>query len=127
MRITFAFGLLLLVAACSTVPSVTPVEVSYTPVDKPDLILPDVDQITARKVDWIVITEDNFEEVVAALRARGESISFFAVTAEGYEALGINLANVQKLVKQQQSIIAAYERYQQDVEDAINESNNANQ
>ena len=127
MRITIAFGLLLFVAACSNVPSATPIEVSYTPVDKPNLILPDVDQITAREVDWIVITEDNFEEVVAELRARGESISFFAVTSEGYEALGINLANVQKLVKQQQSIIAAYKRYQQDVEDAINESNNANQ
>ena len=70
-----------------------------------------MESITAREVDWIVITEDNFEKVVAELRDRGESISFFAVTADGYEAISINLANIKKLVKQQQSVIAAYERY----------------
>jgi hypothetical protein len=100
-----------LVAACSNTPSVSPIEVSYTPVDKPELILPEVESITTREVNWIVITEDNFEEVVAELKARGESISFFAVTADGYEAISINLANIQKLVKQQKSVIAAYERY----------------
>ena len=104
----------LVLGACSNKPSVTPIEVSYTPVDKPDLILPEVESITAREVDWIVITEDNFEKVVAELRDRGESISFFAVTADGYEAISINLANIKKLVKQQQSVIAAYERYNND-------------
>ena len=126
MRIVIALGLVLLVAACSQ-PSTNPTEVSYTPVRKPKLILPEVDQITARDVDWIVVTEDNFDEVVADLKANGNSISLFAVTADGYEAIAVNLANVQKLVRQQQAIIAAYKRYSRDVERAIDKGNAANQ
>lgn len=126
MRTAIAIGLVLLVAACSQ-PSTNPVEVSYTPVSKPELILPEVDQITTRDIDWIVVTEDNFEEIVADLKASGDSVSLFAVTADGYEAIAVNLANVQKLVRQQQAIIAAYERYSRDVDRAIDRGNAANQ
>lgn len=126
MRTAIAIGLVLLVAACSQ-PGTNPIEVSYTPVSKPELILPEVDQITARDVDWVVVTEDNFDEVVADLKANGNSVSLFAVTADGYEAIAVNLANVQKLIRQQQAIIAAYERYSRDVDRAINKGNAENQ
>ena len=127
MRTIIAVGALLVVAACTRTPVPNEIEVSYTPVDKPTLVLPDVDRLSARDVEWIVVTEENFEEVVADLKRRGQSVSLFAVTADGYEAVAVNLANVQKLVKQQQSIIATYERYYQDVNEAIDESNAANQ
>lgn len=127
MRTIIAVGALLVVAACTKTPVPDQIEVSYTPVKKPALVLPNVDKLSTRNVEWIIVTEENFEEVVAELKRRGQSVSFFAVTADGYEAVAVNLANIQKLVKQQKSIIAAYERYYKDVNKAIDDSNAANQ
>lgn len=103
-----------------------PVTVSYTPVAKPELLLPTVDKFNGREVDYIVITEENFDEVVADLRAQGKTIVFFAVTEDGYENLSINTANIRKLVQQQAAIIAAYERYYEEVNEAIDSGNAAN-
>jgi hypothetical protein len=103
-----------------------PVNVSYTPVQKPTLILPTIDQFGGRKVEWIVVTEENFKEVIEQLRKDGKALALFALTEDGYEELSVNTANLRKLVEQQQAIIAAYERYYEEVEDAIDNTNSIN-
>jgi len=103
-----------------------PVNVSYTPVEKPTLLLPTVDQFGGRKVEWIVVTEENFAEVMQQLRNDGKALALFALTEDGYEELSVNTANLRKLVEQQQAIIAAYERYYEDVNENIDSSNEAN-
>lgn len=125
MRTAIVLSLVLFVAACGATPR--SIDVSYTPVEKPPLVLPEVDQLVTRDVDWIVVTEENFDEIVADLKADGQSVSLFAVTGDGYEAVSVNLANVRKLVEQQRAIIAAYERYQRNVDRAIDRGNAANQ
>jgi hypothetical protein len=98
----------LVLAACSSIPEVEPapiVEVRTVQVPRPAPIVPPVDQLTLRPVTWIIVTPENVDEVFANLR--GEK-ALFAVTADGYEALALNLSDVRALVQQQQRIIAIY-------------------
>ena len=96
-------------AACSTTPQ--RIEVTSRPINKPELILPKVDQVSMRKIEWIIITEANMEEEVAKWTAGGKPLAVFAITAEGYENLGQNFSDIRALVQQQQSIILAYDNY----------------
>ena len=96
-------------AACSTTPQ--RIEVTSKPIDKPQLILPDVDQVTMRKIEWVIITEANMEEEVAKWTAGGKPLAVFALTANGYESLGKNFSDIRALVQQQQAIILAYDNY----------------
>jgi len=104
-------------AACSTTPQ--RIEVTSRPINKPELILPKVDQVSMRKIEWIIITEDNMEEEVAKWTAGGKPLAVFAITAEGYENLGQNFSDIRALVQQQQAIILAYDNYYKASEEAL--------
>ena len=101
-------------SACST----TPRTVEYTPqpIERPTLILPPTETLDMKGVDWIVVTPDNADEYFEKMKADGESISFFALTSDGYAALGINMAQLLELISQQKAIIVAYEDYYNSVE-----------
>ena len=73
-------------AACSTTPQI--IEVTSKPINKPELVLPDIDQVNMRKIEWIIITEANMAEEVAKWTAGGKPLAVFAITAQGYENLG---------------------------------------
>lgn len=111
------FGLVLLLTACSSIPN--PIEVSTKPVDKPQLVLPPVDEVRMRPVDWVVINEENMEEKLAELTANGQPLAMFVLTGEGYENLGLNFSDIRALVQQQQAIILAYERYYIEAEEKL--------
>lgn len=102
-------GFLTLTACSKDKPSETKV-VSVTK-DKPKLIVQKVTPINTRKVSWLVITKNNIEEIFNSLP---EGTALFAVTAEGYEALSLNLSDVRAMLEQQQSIILAYKNYYED-------------
>ena len=103
--ITIAF----LISACGStrVEPVTPIEVRTIEIPRPAPIVPEVDQLRLRNVEWIVITPDNVDESFAKIQS-GELV-LFAVTAQGYENLSLNLSDVRALVEQQKKIIAIYE------------------
>ena len=104
-------------AACSTTPQ--QIEVSAKPIEKPTLVLPPVDELNMKKVEWIVINEDNVDEVMARLQSEGKAFALYALTGEGYGNLGVNFSSIRALVQQQQAIIAAYEGYYQAAEEAM--------
>lgn len=114
------FGVLLL-SSCSSVP--TQIEISAKPIKKPDLILPKADVLTFRKVDWHILTEDNFEEKVKKLKKGGRPLVFFSLTDEGYSQLALNLSDLRAFIQQQQIIIAAYESYYKEAVDTIEKAN----
>jgi len=99
------------------------IEVSATPVQKPELVLPNADVLRMREVDWILITPENFEEKVAEIEETGRPVVFFALTDEGYENISINFSDVRAFIQQQRAIIAAYENYYKASEEAIDEAN----
>lgn len=111
----FALGCLLLTSACATkIPDSAPeaqiperVVIQTKLVSKPKPIVPTIEPLNLRDVDWILITPENYNEKVALL---GEGMLFFAVTPDGYKNLMLNLSDIRTVVEKQQSIIAVYER-----------------
>ena len=110
------FGL----AACSTTPQT--IQVTSKPIDKPELVLPDVDQVNMRRIEWIVINEENMDEKLAQLTAGGAPLAIFVLTAQGYENLGLNFSDIRALVQQQQQIILAYDNYYKAANKALEEA-----
>ena len=104
-------------AACSTQPQ--QIEISSKPIEKPTLSLPPVDELNMRKLEWIVINEANVDAVIAQLAASGKPFAIYGLTGEGYAALGLNFSDIRALVQQQQAIIAAYEGYYEQAEEAM--------
>lgn len=83
-------------------------EIVVTETPRPPLVVQEPDIISTREVNWIIITPDNYEEVFDFLPA---GTALFAVTAEGYSNLALNLSDIRALVEQQQLIILAYRQY----------------
>ena len=103
--------------ACSAKPK--EIELSTKPVDKPELTLPPVDELNMRGVEWIVINEGNVDAVMERLKKEGKAFVLYALTGEGYGNLGLNFSDIRALVQQQQAIIAAYEGYYSEAEQAL--------
>lgn len=99
----------LVLSSCTSVPQI--IDINSKPVEKPKLELPSVDRFVTRPTDWIVITPENAEAVFQQLSDDGKTIVVFAMDEKSYQALSLNVTDLLKLVKQQQAVIAAYERY----------------
>ena len=114
MSVLISLTLITGLSACST----TPKSVTYTPtpIERPTLILPPTDTLDMKGIDWIVVTPDNAEEYFQKMQESGDSIALFALTSEGYAALGINMAQLLELISQQKAIIVAYEDYYNSIE-----------
>lgn len=100
---------MLVISACGTpekIEEVKPVEVRTVEVPRPAPIVPSVDQLNLRNVDWIIITPENIDESFAKIQT-GE-IVLFAVTAAGYENIALNLSDIRAMIEQQKRIIAIY-------------------
>lgn len=83
------------------------------------MVLPPVDELNLRPVEWIIINQDNLDEKIAELTAGGQPLAMFVLTGDGYSNLGLNFSDIRALVQQQQHIILAYERYYKDAEAAM--------
>lgn len=111
-------------AACSTT-APQRIEVSAQPIDKPELTLPPVDEVNLRRIEWIVINEENIDEVAERMKSEGKAFAFYALTGDGYSNLGLNFSDIRALVQQQQAIILAYENYYKEAEAAIDSANSS--
>jgi len=96
-----------------------PIEISAKPVEKPTLTLPPVDELNMRKVEWVVINEDNLAQVIKEMQDSGKVFAVYALTGDGYEALALNFSDIRAMVQQQQAIIAAYEQYYKEADQAL--------
>lgn len=109
-------------SACSTQPK----SVVYTPepINRPELVLPETQELDLEKVDWILITPENVDEQFELIRKSGKPVVFFALNNDGYQALSLDMANILKLITQQKAIIVAYENYYEklDIELETNQS-----
>ena len=116
------FGLVILLSSCSSLQQVIPVEVSTKPVEKPELTLPQVDELRMREVNWIVINQDNVDQIFENLKNKNIPVGVYALTGEQYENLGLNFSDIRALVQQQQAIIIAYEKYYKEAEKTLDKA-----
>tara|TARA_B100001013_G_C24569859_1_gene426113 strand:+ start:641 stop:1114 length:474 start_codon:yes stop_codon:yes gene_type:complete len=113
--------IILLLSSCASTPRT--IEISANPVEKPQLSLPSADVLHLREVKWVIVTEENIEEVFAELARTGRPIVLFGLTDKGYSNLGLNFSDIRAYIEQQKAIIAAYEGYYKSAEEALENAN----
>ena len=118
-----AFALIgILLAGCSSAPP-RQIEISAKPIDKPQLILPPINELRLKETTWIIITKENAEEVFAELEKGRKDPVLIGLTDEGYETLSLNLSDIMAILQQQKAIIAAYQNYYEKSEQALEDAN----
>lgn len=85
--------------------------------------MPPVDTLTMKEVKWIIVTEENLDEVIADLKKSGQPLAIFGLSGQGYENLSTNFSAIRALVQQQQTIIAAYKQYYERSSEALDSAN----
>jgi hypothetical protein len=104
---------LILIAACSAPnqslpPPVTPVEIRTVQVRPPSPIVPNVDPLRLRDVNWLIVTPSNIDQAFERVQTQDGDSVLFSITPSGYEALSLNLSDIRALIEQQRRIIAIY-------------------
>lgn len=123
-RNVLGFGLAtLLISSLTGCASNQQIEISTSPVDKPDLILPNADTLNARPIKWVLVTEENSRQSFQDLDKRNKAPVFFSLDEDGYENLALNLSDIRALIQQQLTIIDAYRNYYLQSEEALKEAN----
>jgi hypothetical protein len=64
-----------------------------------------------QNVEWYVVTEANFEEFITKYKKEhGEEWVFYAISVRGYEAMALNMADIQRYLEQNQKLVLYYEK-----------------
>lgn len=105
----YILSLSLLSACASTkVDPVTSVEVKTIEIPRPAPIVPNVDQLNLKSIQWIVITPDNVDQKFKEIK--DGDVVLFALTQDGYENLALNMSDIRAMIEQQKKIIAIYRK-----------------
>lgn len=123
-RGVIVLGILLaafVLSSCTSTPR--QIEISAKPIEKPKLVLPPADELRLKDVTWVVINEENYQEVFAKLKKDKKDPVLIGLTDDGYEILAMNISDIMKLLQQQKAIIAAYQNYYEESEQALENAN----
>ena len=109
-----------LLTGCASIfgPSVKQIETVKVEVSKPALNLPNPEPLKLRETKWVVVTKENADKIFEELEAKGQPVALFALTADGYEALSINIADIKTFIGTQKEIIIQYRDYYEGEKDA---------
>ena len=110
-----------LLSSCTSTPR--QIEISAKPIEKPKLVLPPADELRLKDLTWVVINEENAQEVWEKLKKDKKDPVLIGLTDDGYEILAMNMSDIMKLLQQQKAIIAAYKAYYEESEQALEDAN----
>lgn len=99
----------MLLSACTSSPS--KIEVLSKPIEQPKLNLSMPPPIKMEPLQWIVITEKNYQETFDRLRQEQGVVLLISLDEANYKNLAINNAKVLRYVREQKAVIAAYRKY----------------
>ena len=88
-----------------------PIKVVTEARDRTPLALPGPEPLRSRPMRWVLITPANQQEIFERMQAGGEDLVLFALTADGYQQLALNIADLRNLLATQRAIIAKYREY----------------
>lgn len=81
------------------------------PVEKPKLDIPLPAPVKMEPLQWYVITDKNYQEVIEKVKD-GNGIAFLVATDEqGYKNLAINNSYLLRYIREQKAVLAAYRKY----------------
>lgn len=90
---------------------VKPVTVETKAVERTPLNLKDPSPLKPQKIEWVVITPENSEEVWAKLKNQKKDLVLFGLTDDGYEDISINMMEIRNFIDKQRTIIIKYKEY----------------
>lgn len=85
--------------------------VKSKPIDKPKLDVQLPSPVSMQPMQWMVITDKNYEEVIAKVKDPNGLVFLVALDEQSYKNLAINNASLLKFIREQKSVIAAYRKY----------------
>lgn len=122
MKNIILIGFALLISACTdqTLGTRTIIQ------DRPSILLSDPRPINQLPVEWTIITNENLTESLERLR-RSDRFTLFSTTAEGYENLSVNVAEMRRYIQQQRQLIRALREYYETPSQENNRPRTSNQ
>ena len=104
----------LFLVGCSSTPKITTVEkvVTKTVVEKKlPLSIKAPAPLLLDGVNWIVVTEENINEVWEEIRNDNEGVALFALRHGDYERLALNIADIRAAIGEYVIILKRYREY----------------
>lgn len=101
----------LVISGCA--PKIIPnqqIEVKTVQIKPLPPIVPQVDSLKMRKLDWMVITKENYQSAVTDLQKAGKEPVIYGLSSDGYTNLMMNQNDVIGMIRQQQEIITTYRK-----------------
>lgn len=98
----------LIVSSCSGNITEVITQTEYT--EKRIMIKEPPEPILFPDTEWFVVSNENFDEVMKKIEQDVGSMTFFAITPDGYENLALGVNDLRRYILQQKEIIAYYEK-----------------
>jgi len=104
-------ALVLFLTGCSMTPKVKEIAITTTAVEKLPLSLPNPQPLELQEVEWIIVTEENIEEVWQLLRDKNEGVALFALRHGDYERLALNIKDIRATIGEYVVVLKQYKEY----------------
>lgn len=98
-------------------------EVITKPVEKPKLDIPLPAPVKMQPLEWVVITDKNYNEVIERIKDPNGLVFLVALDEQSYKNLAINNANVLRYLREQKAVIAAYRKYYESPKKELQDTN----
>lgn len=79
--------------------------------EKPDLIINEPEPLKLDNVRWVILTQDNYQEIIEKAKDKNGFIFLLVIDEKGYKSLALNNTKVLNYLREQKAIIAAYKTY----------------
>ncbi len=106
-RISIIF-LILFLSSCS---SIKKLEIFSKPLEKEPLNLEEPILPKLERIDWIIVTSKNYEDVFKKLEEKGIDPVIFGLTDNDYQLIAKNFAQIRHNLKKKSEIIKSYKDY----------------
>ena len=101
----------LFLVGCSSAPKVKEVAITTTAIEKLPLSLPNPQPLELQEVEWIIVTEENIEEVWQLLKDKNEGVALFALRHGDYERLALNIKDIRATIGEYVVVLKQYREY----------------
>ena len=108
--IILAVAVLFLLGSSSQ-PKVKEVPITSTAIEKLPLSLPNPTPLELQEVEWIIVTEENIEEVWQLLKDKNEGVALFALRHGDYERLALNIKDIRAQIGEYVIVLKKYREY----------------
>tara|TARA_B100000212_G_scaffold333244_1_gene302379 strand:+ start:261 stop:494 length:234 start_codon:yes stop_codon:yes gene_type:complete len=63
-----------------------------------------------KDADIVIVTEANLQEVIERIKTTQGEFVLYAMTAQSFEALALNMEQIKRFIEQQNNVILYYEK-----------------